>query len=111
MRDEQGRFLIGLASSIRPEVWYEDMWPELSISFDPSPVCQKPGYPDALELRVTLSDGRDVCILDGGTGRCCTFSGTQYEVLCPDAWHTVSGTRPDFAYILVARQGLLVSAP
>lgn len=111
LRDEQGTFLIGLAGAIRPEVWYKDMWPELSLSFDASPVCQKPGYPDALELRVTLSGGQDVCTLDGGTGQCCTFSGTNYEVVCPDAWRSASGKHHDYAYILVARQGILVGAP
>lgn len=111
LRDEQGAFLMGLAVGIRPEVWPKDMWPELNLSFDPTPVCQQPGHPGTLKLRVTLSDGKDACALDGGTGRCCAFSGTQYQVQVPDAWRRASGSHPDAAWILVARQGLLASAP
>jgi hypothetical protein len=110
LRDENGVLLIGWVSSIRPEVWEKDMWPELTLSFASTPVCQKAGYPDALFLRLTLSNGADTCTLDGSTARCCTFSGVLYEVAA-DAWHDVSGRYPDSARILVARRDLLVPAP
>jgi hypothetical protein len=111
LRDEKGALLIGFAVSIRPEVWYTDMWPEMTLSFGSTPVCRDAKYPDALALRLTLSSGPDACTLDSGTAKCCSFSGVPYEVVCPDAWHSVSGARPDYAYVLVARQDILVPAP
>jgi hypothetical protein len=92
-------------------VWYTDIWPEMTLSFGSTPVCRAAQYPDALALGLTLSSGPDTCTLDSGTARCCNFSGVPYEVVCPDAWHSVSGARPDYAYFLVARQDVLVPAP
>ena len=111
LRDENGALLVGWVVGIRPQVWDSDMWPELALSFASPPVCQKAGYPDALALRLTLSNGQDTCTLDSQTARCCTFSGVPYEVISTDAWHSVSGERPDYANILVARQDILVPAP
>jgi hypothetical protein len=111
LRDDKGALLIGFARAIRPEVWYTDMWPEMTLSFGSTPVCRKPQYPDALALRLTLSSGADTCTLDSGTAKCCSFSGVPYEVVCPDAWRSASGDHPDYAYVLVARQDILVPAP
>ena len=111
LRDENGGVLVGWVGTIRPAVWYQDIWPEMVLSFASLPVCQKAGYPDSLALRVTLSSGSDTCTLDSGTGTCCSFSGVPYEVQCPDAWHSVSGSWPDYATLLVARKDILMSAP
>jgi hypothetical protein len=110
LRDEKGELLIGYVAGIRPQVWAKDMWPEVTLSFASTPICQKAGYPDALALRLTLSSSRDTCTLDSGTARCCSFDGVLYEVEA-EAWHTVSGGYPDYAQILVARRDLLIPAP
>jgi hypothetical protein len=109
--DDNGAFLVGWTGGIRPEVWNSDMWPEMSIAFANSPVCQKSAYPDAHALRVTLLSGSESCQLDSVSGRCCTLGGVLYEVVCTDAWHDSSGAYPDYAYLFVARRDLLPSAP
>jgi hypothetical protein len=111
VRDDQGALLVGYSNGIRPAVWFTELWPELTLSFASMPVCRKPMYPDALALRVTLANESDSCTLDSGTAKCCRISNVLYEVECPDAWHSVSAAQPDYANILVAREGVLVSAP
>ena len=109
LRDDKGAVLVGWVGDIRPEVWNNYIWPEATLSFGSKPLCQRSGYADTFALNVTLAIGDDTCTLDSGTGRCCTFGGMPYEVLCPDAWHSSSGSRPDFAYLVVARQDLVVN--
>ena len=111
LRDADGVFLAGYASNVRPELWYKEMWPEMSISFDDTVVCRDAERPKALVLRVNLEASDGSCAVDGRNARCCNLAGREYEVACLDAWRSASGVFEEYADLFVARRELIGPAP
>lgn len=119
VRNAQGQLLIGFASGARPEVWDSKVWPELSLSIDAAPVCHEPAHEEIERLRFTLIAGDGRCTLEACSARCCTLQESNYLVMASDAVRNSSttilgnaGSVPlDSVTVVVARQGVLVSAP
>jgi hypothetical protein len=121
LRDDNGVFLMGMASGVRPAVWDKDMWPELALEVESGKVCSDQRFPTRQDLRFSLVSGNEKCTLESHTARCCSFGGKSFEVMSPYATRSayeqgtvvVSGgaTPVDKIAITVARPGILVPAP